>query len=47
MLVLADCGPVLSATGPLLARTGMGRLVPDEPTAVAAFFLGAMATKNR
>ena len=37
---------VLSATGPLLTPTGTGRLAPDEPTAVAAFFLGAMATKN-
>ena len=37
---------VLSATGPLLARTGTGRPAPDEPTAVAAFFLGAMTMKN-
>ena len=37
---------VLSATGPLLARTGMGRSAPDEPIAMIVFFLGAMAMKN-
>ena len=38
---------VLSATGPLLVRTGTGRSAPDEPIAVIVFFLGAMAVKNR
>ena len=37
---------VLSATGPLLARTGTGNSAPDEPITVIVFFLGAMATKN-
>ena len=37
---------VLSATGPLLARTGTGRSAPDEPITVIVFFLGAMAMKN-
>ena len=37
---------VLSATGPLLARTGDGSLVPNEPITVVVFFLGAMAMKN-
>ena len=37
---------VLSATGPLLVHTGTGRSDPNEPIAVAVFFLGAMATKN-
>ena len=37
---------VLSATGPLFARIGMGRSAPDEPIAVIVFFLGAMTMKN-
>ena len=37
---------VLSGTGPLLAHTGNGSLVPDEPIAVVVFFLGAMAMMN-
>ena len=37
---------VLSMTGPLLVYTGTGNLVPDEPIAVVAFFLRAMAMKN-
>ena len=46
MLVFADCGQVLFATGPLPVRTGTGRSAPNERIAVAVFFLGAMATKN-
>ena len=44
MLVPTD--RVLSTTGPLLIRTGTGHSAPNEPIAVAVFFLGAMATKN-
>ena len=38
---------ILSATRPLLARNGTGRSAPNEPIAVAIFFLGAMAMKTR
>ena len=37
---------VLSATCPLLVRTGTSSPVPDKPIAVVVFFLGAMAMKN-
>ena len=46
MLVLAGRASGPTAIGPLLARTSTGRLPPNEPTAVAAFFLGAMAMKD-
>ena len=47
MLVLTARASGSVATGPLLARIGTGRPAPDEPTAIAFFFLVAMATKNR
>ena len=37
---------VLSATGPLLVRTGTSNPVPHEPIIVVVFFLGAMAMNN-
>ena len=44
---MREAARVLSAIGPLLVRTGMGRSAPNEPTVVAVFFLGAMAMKKR
>ena len=38
---------VLSATGPLLVCTGADNLVPDEPNAMDAFFLGSMAIEGQ
>ena len=46
MLVLADRGPGPVCDRSTAPRTGTGRLAPNEPTVVAVFFLGAMATKN-